>query len=64
MPDYLCYFAQVHQNFRLPELQALSDLFKGELMYVPEEYSDEVGPFKGYDDLSYELLLIIPRHLF
>jgi tRNA G10 N-methylase Trm11 len=44
MPEYLCYFAQIHENFRLPELHALSDLFAADLTYNVEEYADTVGP--------------------
>jgi hypothetical protein len=38
----LCYFAHVHVAFRLPELQALSDLFGAELTYRSDDYSDKV----------------------
>ena len=40
MPEFLCYFAQIHESFRVPELQALSDLFAAELEYCVEEYVD------------------------
>jgi tRNA G10 N-methylase Trm11 len=45
MPEYLCYFAQIHENFRLPELQALSDLFGADLAYHSDEYSDTVSEY-------------------
>ena len=43
MPEYLCYFAQIHENFRLPELHALSELFSADLVYKPDDYVDAVS---------------------
>lgn len=41
MQDYLVRFAQRHETFRLPELEALATMIGAEMEVV--EYDDDVG---------------------
>ncbi|KAF9162886.1 hypothetical protein DFQ26_003129 [Actinomortierella ambigua] len=44
MPHFLIQFAQQHEEFRLPELEALATIEDVEIIYNPEDYSLE-SPF-------------------